>query len=123
MELDTYTRFVLALLIVLGLIFLVAALVRRYGPMSGPARGGRTGRRRLQVVEAIMVDPRRRLLLVRRDDREHLLLIGGTTDLVVEAGIALPLPQTTTPDAADTGASEPTPSFRTLLGRTGGGRP
>nr|WP_236824042.1 flagellar biosynthetic protein FliO [Bartonella ancashensis] len=31
------------------------------------------------------VDRVRRLILVRRDDVEHLILIGGTTDIVVES--------------------------------------
>jgi hypothetical protein len=48
-------------------------------------RLGRAGR--LGVVETIAVDSRRRLLLVRRDGVEHLLLIGGAADLVVENGI------------------------------------
>jgi hypothetical protein len=39
------------------------------------------------VTAAIALDGRRRLLLVRRDDVEHLLLIGGPADLVVESGI------------------------------------
>jgi hypothetical protein len=39
------------------------------------------------VEESAQVSPRHRLLLVRRDDREHLLLIGGTNDLVIETGI------------------------------------
>ena len=31
-----------------------------------------------------MLDNKRRLVLVRRDEREHLLLLGGVTDVVVE---------------------------------------
>jgi hypothetical protein len=47
--------------------------------------GGRTAR--LGIIEAIPVDARRRLVLVRRDQFEHLLLIGGPTDIVVEPTI------------------------------------
>jgi hypothetical protein len=35
------------------------------------------------------VDARRRLVLVRRDDVEHLILIGGPTDVVVERDIRI----------------------------------
>jgi hypothetical protein len=56
--------------------------MRRFGPNMRLGRPGRLG-----VVETIAIDSRRRLLLVRRDDVEHLLLIGGTADLVVESGI------------------------------------
>ncbi|SDE19463.1 flagellar biosynthetic protein FliO [Rhodospira trueperi] len=110
MDLDTYTRFALALMLVLGLIFLMAALLRRFGSGAGAAGGGRGARRRLGVVEGAVVDNRRRLVLVRRDDREHLLLIGGVTDLVVERDIVPPaMPEP--PQEA------PTPSFRTFLAR------
>src|SRR5208282_4819624 len=43
--------------------------------------------RRLALIERAHVDGGRKLLLVRRDDVEHLILIGGPIDLVVETGI------------------------------------
>lgn len=72
-----------ALVFVLALIGLFAWLMRRFGPSL--RLGGRHGR--LGLVESIAVDSRRRLLLVRRDQTEHLLLIGGAQDLVIETGI------------------------------------
>jgi hypothetical protein len=51
--------------------------------------GGRNRKTRLAVMDATAVDSHRRLILVRRDDVEHLLLIGGPTDLVVERDIRL----------------------------------
>lgn len=52
------------------------------------------------MVEARAIDSRRRLVLVRRDDREHLLLIGGANDVVVETGIAPQEPSSTGQNAA-----------------------
>lgn len=49
--------------------------------------GGRNALPRLAVQDATPVDSHRRLVLVRRDDVEHLLLIGGNTDIVVEQNI------------------------------------
>jgi hypothetical protein len=49
--------------------------------------GGRNRRARLAVMDATAVDDKRRLVLVRRDDVEHLILIGGPTDVVVETHI------------------------------------
>lgn len=49
--------------------------------------GGRNALPRLAVQDAAPVDSHRRLVLVRRDDVEHLLLIGGNTDIVVEQNI------------------------------------
>jgi len=43
--------------------------------------------RRLEFIERAHLEGGRKLLLVRRDDVEHLILIGGPMDLVVETGI------------------------------------
>jgi flagellar biogenesis protein FliO len=51
--------------------------------------GGRNALPRLAVQDATPVDSHRRLVLVRRDDVEHLLLIGGNTDIVVEQNIRI----------------------------------
>ncbi|MCH7861927.1 MAG: FliO/MopB family protein [Proteobacteria bacterium] len=77
---------VLMLVFVVGLIALLAWAVRRLNLIPGiaaPRRGGR----RLQVVEVTPIDIRRKLVLVRRDDREHLLLLGQASELVIESGI------------------------------------
>lgn len=80
-----YLRFVASLVLVLGLVLGGVWALRKFGLAGMVARPGT--RRRLAVVEAVAVDGRRRLVLLRRDDREHLLLVGGGTDLVVESGI------------------------------------
>ena len=88
MDVGSYFRFVLALAFVLALIGVMAWLARRFG-FAGPARlPGQS--RRLQVIETLAVDARRRLVLVRRDQTEHLLLIGGANDVTVETGIRPP---------------------------------
>jgi flagellar biogenesis protein FliO len=75
-------RLVGAFVFVLALIGLCAWLLRRFGPAMRLGRAGRLG-----LVESIAIDSRRRLLLIRRDQTEHLLLIGGARDLVIETGI------------------------------------
>jgi flagellar protein FliO/FliZ len=86
MEFDDYLRFILALIFVIGLIGIFAALARRYGfGYRRPQIKGAS--RRLSLVEVMPVDTKRRLVLVRRDDTEHLILLGTTEDLLVEAGI------------------------------------
>jgi flagellar protein FliO/FliZ len=86
MEATVYLRFVASLVLVLGLMLGVLWLLRRFGFGGMVARPG--GRRRLSVVETMTLDGRRRLVLVRRDDVEHLVMIGGSQDLVLERGIA-----------------------------------
>jgi flagellar protein FliO/FliZ len=79
-------KFFIAFAVVLALIGLTAWLVRRFGSnrLGGAARGRQP---RLAVIDAATVDGRRRLVLIRRDNVEHLLMIGGPTDLVVEPNI------------------------------------
>ena len=90
-EMPLAVRFFLAFLIVLGLIGAAAWAVRRFGSarLSGAVRGRQP---RLAVIEYATVDARRRLLLVRRDNVEHLMMIGGPTDVVVEANIVRAAP-------------------------------
>jgi len=85
-ELPLAARFFIAFLVVLALIGLTAWLVRRFGAsrLGGSARGRQP---RLAVIDAASVDGRRRLVLIRRDNIEHLLMIGGPTDVVVEQNI------------------------------------
>ena len=85
-ELPLPARFFIAFLAVLALIALTAWLVRRFGAnrLGSSARGRQP---RLAVIDAASVDGRRRLVLVRRDNVEHLLMIGGPTDVVVEPNI------------------------------------
>ena len=86
-EMPLAVRFFLAFLIVLGLIGVTAWAVRRFGAgrLGGASARGRQPR--LAVIDYASVDGRRRLILVRRDNVEHLLMIGGPTDVVVEPNI------------------------------------
>src|SRR5262245_54359772 len=80
-------KVVLFVIVVLGLLALAFWLLRRFG--GGRLGGGATrGRQsRLAVIDQATVDSRRRLVLVRRDNVEHLLIIGGPSDVVVEQNI------------------------------------
>lgn len=79
-------QFAVTAVVILGLIGVVYWLVRRYSS-AGLGRIGRGRAPRLAIMDAMSVDGRRRLVLVRRDNVEHLLLIGGPTDVVVEQAI------------------------------------
>lgn len=94
-ELGLPARFLIAFVVVMLLIALTAAVIRGFAGSRIPARGkrGNNLRQRLAVGEWIAVDDKRRLVLVRRDDVEHLLLIGGDADLVVETDTGNTKPQ------------------------------
>lgn len=85
--------FFIAFLIVLALIGVAAWLVRRFGGSALGSSANRGRMPRLAVIDAAAVDGRRRLVLVRRDNVEHLLMIGGPTDIVVEPNIVRGVPQ------------------------------
>jgi len=79
--------FIFAFVAVLALIGVAAWLVRRFASNRLGANTQRGRMPRLAVIDAAAVDGRRRLVLVRRDNVEHLLMIGGPTDIVVEPNI------------------------------------
>ena len=85
-ELPTPVNFIIAFVFVLLLIGAAAWLVRRFGAtrIDAAARGRQP---RLAVIDSAAVDGRRKLVIIRRDNVEHLLMIGGPTDVVVETNI------------------------------------
>jgi flagellar protein FliO/FliZ len=86
-EITGAVRFIIAFVVVLALIAVTAWLVRRFGSGALSAAGGRGRQPRLAVIDAASVDARRKLILVRRDNVEHLLMIGGPSDVVIEPNI------------------------------------
>src|SRR5690606_1357942 len=97
----------IAALIALLVILLIVRIIR--GLTFGTfVAGGRNRKARLAVMDATAVDSQRRLVLVRRDDVEHLILIGGPTDVVVEQNIRL-LPPSRRVAADETADYAPAP--------------
>jgi hypothetical protein len=110
-------KFVLVFVLILAIFY---PLWRRFGigPL-GPA-GPRNRQPRLAVIDTTPVDVRRRLVLIKRDNVEHLLMIGGPTDIVVEANIARtgaaareprPIPDVARPDMARPAAAAEAPDW------------
>jgi len=86
MGLDTYLRFLIALVLVVAMIGALAWVARRFGWANrfvAPA-----GKKRIAVLEVLPIDGKRRLVLLRRDAAEHLILLGAEGDLLIESGIA-----------------------------------
>ena len=91
-EFATAVLWTFAALLLLVIVLVIIRLIRSltFGTFVA---GGRNRKTRLAVMDATAVDSHRRLVLVRRDDIEHLLLIGGPTDVVVEREIRLGQPR------------------------------
>lgn len=80
-------------IVVLALIGGAFWLVRRFAGSRLGSNANRGRLPRLAVIDAAAVDGRRRLVLVRRDNVEHLLMIGGPSDIVIEPNIVRAAPQ------------------------------
>ena len=76
MNLVDFARAVFALAFTLGLLGLCAAALRRYGPGLMARFAAPKAQRRLAIVETLVLDPSRRLVLVSCDGRERILLLG-----------------------------------------------
>src|SRR4051794_22651090 len=79
---------ILALVVGLCLLGLIAIYLWRAfgrGIRAAAPRGARQPR--LGIVDAFDLDRHRQLVLVRRDNVEHLIMIGGPNDLLIEGEI------------------------------------
>src|SRR5262249_54017554 len=101
-------QLIIGVVIVPGLGGAIAWVIKRPGRRRLGDRVTRGQRPDVAVVDAAVVDERRRLILVRRDNTEHLMMIGGPNDLVIEANIA----PATTPRRVR--APDPSPPDATL---------
>jgi len=122
MDLGEYFRFFLALAFVLVLIAGLAALLRRSGFGERlAATPSSAGQRRLSLVEVRPLDAKHKLVLLRRDDREHLVLLGAASDLLIESDIPAPPAQTTAAGAqTDARAAADASGPETLVTRLAG---
>lgn len=83
---------ILAAAVVILLALVLIGLAKRVFSGTGGI-GSRSRAPRLAVLDVAAIDPKRKLVLVRRDEVEHLLLIGGQNDVVIEPSIVRGQPQ------------------------------
>ncbi len=80
-------RAIFGLAITLGIIGLAAWAARRYAPeILARFQGPQGQARRMKVVETLVLDPSRRLVLIRVDDEERLILLGEGRELIEPRG-------------------------------------
>lgn len=87
---DPVGNLIFALLIVgvaIGLFAVVAFFLKKKFNLAALGQKLNAGSR-LSVVETIAVDQKRKLVLIQKDGIEHLVLVGGPTDLVIETSTA-----------------------------------
>ena len=76
---------IVGLLVCLLAMAMIVLGKKAFGGRIGVPTRGRTPR--LGVMDVTRVDDKRRLVLVRRDDVEHLILVGGDNDVLIEGNI------------------------------------
>jgi flagellar protein FliO/FliZ len=87
MDSFSWARVVLACAVVAALLALMGMILKYIKLRGFKIPGTPDDSRRLHIVESLMIDPRRRLVIVRCDGVEHLLLLGANEDIVVAANL------------------------------------
>ena len=85
MDYVAYLNAILALIFVLGLIGLFSFIFKKVS--TGQLGGKSKDAKRISLEEVFYLDTKRKLLLVKRDDVEHLILLGPTSETVIEQNI------------------------------------
>ncbi len=89
MDYMDYLKFFVALIFVLCLMGGLSYVLKRFGfgtnVMISP------NKKRLKIVEILPIDARRRALLIQRDDTQHLVLLGSSSETVIETNIKTPV--------------------------------
>lgn len=117
-DLPTAQKWVIAFGVILVLLVLLGLFARQI--KDGRLRikgqsGGRTRQPRLGVVDIHDLDRQRQLVLIRRDNVEHLVMIGGASDVVVETNIVRSGARAAMPAQAEIGMPERPLPFDTLV--------
>jgi hypothetical protein len=117
-DLPTAQKWVIAFGVILVLLVLLGLFARQI--KDGRLRikgqgGGRTRQPRLGVVDIHDLDRQRQLVLIRRDNVEHLIMIGGASDVVVETNIVRSGARAAMPPQAEAGMPERPLPFDTLV--------
>ena len=107
----------IAFAIIFLLLVLFALVLRRLtgGRSSLPSHErGRSRQPRLGIVDVYDLDRQRQLILLRRDNVEHLLLVGGPNDVIVETNIVRTPGARLPPPPTDRTRTGPNPSIEPL---------
>src|SRR3954451_17240427 len=89
-EASPLVNYLIAFVVIFAVLALAALAIRRFTgdhlAMNGQDRN-RARQPRLGIVDVYDLARQRQLILLRRDNVEHLLLIGGPNDVVIETNI------------------------------------
>lgn len=82
MESLDYLKFFAALVFVVALMGGLSLILRRlYGYTNQAVL---PHKRQIKIIEMLQVDPRRRLVLIQSVNKQHLILLGASSETVIE---------------------------------------
>ena len=84
-------QFAIIFIVIFAVLAALVLVIRRFtgrGTGSAARSGSLPRQPRLGIVDVYELDRQRQLILLRRDNVEHLLLVGGPNDVVVERNIS-----------------------------------
>jgi flagellar protein FliO/FliZ len=83
----SWLRLILAFTVTLGLLAGLS-LILKYVSIKGVSLPRKAGKpRRIEIVESLAIDTKRRLVIVRCDEGEHLLLLNPQSDIVIQSNL------------------------------------
>jgi flagellar protein FliO/FliZ len=96
-ETISWLRVVMSFGIVFGLLGILGYALKYISQRGMKFPGMAARSERLQIVESLTLDVRRRLVIVKCDGVEHLLLLGVNQDIVIESDLTHPSLSTVSP--------------------------
>lgn len=85
-EMPQFLRLIFALGVVFALMGGLAFIIKKLG-LAAPASIKSGKKRRLEIVESLPLDARRRLVIIKSDKREHLIILGANSETIIEKDI------------------------------------
>ncbi len=83
MDLVSLWRVLAAFAFVIGLLLVVAKLIKYFG-IDKRIQKSSQGEEGLEVTGSLYLDPKRRVVVVARDKQKHLLLLSENSDILLE---------------------------------------
>ncbi len=83
----SYLKFIIALLLVLGLLYFCLWVLKRFG-IGQAIITDKKHNKNLSLLEVLPLDGRRKLMRIQDDKQEHLILTGPHNDLIISSKTA-----------------------------------
>ena len=85
-ELPQFLKLLIALGVVFALMGGLAFVLKKLG-LSAERTIKSGDKRRLKLIESLPLDARRRVVILKCDDREHLVVLGHSSETVIDTDI------------------------------------